>query len=122
MKSFLKFSAFILVTITTIAASAGQDLICENYTQTKETLISVKNLKNGLLELTIYRSVSGHAMKPQSVEVHQLQGSRGPVLAYGNKDQNQVLILDLKTKNSKGETTATYTNSIQKENLILICK
>lgn len=121
MKSIIGLLAFSLMTSTAFAAAANKVLVCKSTNQKLETTISVKELNNGSYIMTVYKTISGHAVAPYSEIATQLRGTRGSVVAYGNKEQTLTLLLNLSRRNSEGKFLGTYTNSIQKEVLEVTC-
>ncbi len=122
MNSISGFLAFALATSSAVVADAGQDLVCYNMTQKLETTVAVKKISNNSYVMTVYKTIAGHAVTPHSEMATQLHGSRGSVLAFGNREQTLTLVLNLSRRNSAGKIVGTYTNSIQKEILEVTCK
>lgn len=116
------FSLLALLTSFSLNTFAASDLVCTFNEDKREVVVVVKYLGQGKSQMKIYQTVFGHAVQPQIVDVGNLPGTSGPVVAYGDENELQTLVMNLHNRNEKNEILGTYKNILTGQELPVACK
>lgn len=92
--------------------------------QKLELNIVVRESASKRLTMSIYRTISGHSLPKEELQVQQLPISKGPIVAYGDQAQNKVILYNLHSRTKEGLYSGLFTNKLQPNSvpLAVVCK
>lgn len=96
--------------------------VCSSQEGLFSTTLVVLELPKNQKQIRLYRNIQGHTLTPEVFEAFELPGTRGPVVALGDRAGQRFFRANFLNRDQNNQFKASYTDSLIHSTDHLTCK